>query len=112
MQTTQIGNRGEQLAAEALVRQGYEIIDRNWKTRWAEIDIIAKKHDVLYFIEVKFRQSSRNGDGFDYITDKKLLHMHRAAELWVVSRDWQGEYVLLAAAVSGQGDTVEIREIA
>jgi len=43
MQTTKIGNLGEQLAAEELSRQGYKIIERNWKNKLAEIDIIALK---------------------------------------------------------------------
>ena len=111
MQTTQIGNRGEQLAAEALSRIGYEIVDRNWKTKWAEIDIIAKKDSVLSFIEVKFRKNSKQGDGFDYITDQKLMHMQRAAQLWVSVNNWPGEYVLQAVSVSGENYEVDIREI-
>jgi putative endonuclease len=112
MQTTQIGNRGEQLVADALKRGGYEIVERNWKVRAAEIDIVARKQGVIYFVEVKFRSSTRQGDGLDYITDQKLHHMRRAAELWVLWHDWRGEYVLLAAAASGDRKEVELREIA
>ncbi len=112
MHSTSIGNIGEQLAAEALVRAGYEILERNWKIKAAEIDIVAKKKDVIYFAEVKFRQTSLQGDGFDYITDKKLWHMHRAAELWTSQTNWDGEYCLLAVAVSGDGSDADIREIA
>lgn len=112
MQTTSIGNYGEQLASEALVHAGYEIIDRNWKTRASEIDIIASKNGTMYFIEVKYRASSMQGDGLDYITGQKLRHMQRAAELWVNMYEWKGEYSLLAAAVFGEGKDVDIREIA
>jgi len=112
MRTTQIGNKGEQLAAEALARLGYEIIDRNWKTKFAEIDIVALKGNVVHFVEVKYRATSRQGDGLDYITDQKLHHMQRAAELWVAVHNWNGEYVLLAVAVSGQSEEIDIREIA
>lgn len=111
MQTTQIGNRGEQMTAEELSRMGYEIIELNWKTKWAEIDIVAKKNDIVSFVEVKFRKNTHQGDGFDYITDKKLFHMQRAAELWVSVNNWSGEYVLLAASVSGKGNDVDIREV-
>lgn len=110
MQTTEIGNKGEQLAAEALVKLGYEIIDRNWKTKFAEIDIIARKKDTVYFVEVKFRSSDRQGDGFDYITDLKLHHMQRAAELWTAIKGWKNEIMLLAVAVDSNGNT-DIREI-
>ena len=111
MNTTDIGNTGEQLAAEELARQGYEIIERNWKTKWSEVDIIAKNHNIIYFIEVKFCQSSRQGDGFDYITDQKLHHMQRAAELWVSVHNWQGEYQLMGVSVLGESKKIDIREI-
>jgi Holliday junction resolvase-like predicted endonuclease len=112
MQTTQIGDRGEQIASEALVRSGYEIIDRNWKTKWCEIDIVATKSNTAYFIEVKYRSTSRQGDGFDYLTDQKLHHMQRAAELWVGIHNWNGPYELLGASVAGNSNNVDIREIA
>ena len=112
MQTTAIGNRGEQTATEQLVRDGYRILSRNWKTKFCEIDIIAIKDNVVYFVEVKFRRTNRQGDGFDYITPQKLRHMYRAAELWVVMHGWHGEYALLAASVSGANDSIEILEIA
>ena len=110
MQTTVIGSKGEQIATEELIRLGYRIIDRNWKTKLCEIDIIAMREGVLYFVEVKYRGTSQQGDGFDYITDAKLKHMYRAAELWVLRHRWAGEYILLAASVSGAGET-EILEI-
>lgn len=112
MQTTDIGNIGEQLATEELIRLGYEILERNWKTKWAEVDIVARKNGIIYFVEVKYRASSEQGDGFDYITDQKLHHMTRAAELWVGIHDWAGEYQLLAAAVDGESGETDIREIA
>lgn len=111
MNTTNTGNHAENRVAEELVRQGYEIIARNWKTRAAEIDIVAQKSGCIYFVEVKFRRNDSAGDGFDYITPRKLQHMQRAAELWVQQNDWRGAYELLAAAVSGAGD-MDIRQIA
>lgn len=111
MQTTDIGNRGEQLAAEALVRLGYEVLERNWKTKWSEVDIVARKDGTVYFIEVKYRATGRQGDGFDYITNQKLIHMTRAAELWVGIHDWNGAYELMAASVSGEDNNVELRAV-
>ncbi|MEO8911951.1 MAG: YraN family protein, partial [Candidatus Saccharimonas sp.] len=107
---TDTGANGEQLAAEALVRSGYELLMRNWKTRNSEIDIVARKGQVLYFVEVKYRKSGSQGDGFDYITPLKLRHMTRAAESWVLAHNHFGEYQLLAAAVAGNGE-VDLREI-
>ena len=48
-----VGNRGEDKACAYLLQNSYCIIERNWRTRYGEIDIIAKKDDVLIFVEVK-----------------------------------------------------------
>lgn len=69
------GQRAEEVAADYLAAQGYEIIERNWRTRVCEIDIIASKDRVMYFIEVKYRKSNSQGSGLDYITPKKLKQM-------------------------------------
>lgn len=111
MQTTSIGARGEALAAQALLRSGYRIIARNWKTRHCEIDIVAIKDGVVYFVEVKLRSNLRQGDGFDYITSSKQRRMYRAAESWVLRYGWNGEYTLVAAAVNGNTGVVDLREL-
>jgi len=48
-----IGQIGENVACEFLVKQGYEILDRNYRKKWGEIDIVAKKDSVIHFVEVK-----------------------------------------------------------
>ncbi|MFZ1301248.1 MAG: ribonuclease HII [Candidatus Microsaccharimonas sp.] len=80
--TKQIGDNGENQATDYLLAQGYEIIDRNWKNRWCEIDIIAQKDDTLYFVEVKYRRNDVAGTGFEAITGKKLQQMSFAAEFY------------------------------
>ena len=82
--TRQIGDRGEQAAADWLTTDGHEIIARNWRTRYCEIDIVSIKDDVLYFTEVKYRKNSRYGDGLAAITNKKQRQMRFAAELFMI----------------------------
>ena len=109
--TVDIGQAGEAVAAEELVRQGFSIVQRNWRTKWCEVDIIARKDDVVWFIEVKYRQTDRYGDGLEYVGPQKLQHLCRAAELWTTQHEYDGEYTLGAIAVSGDGlvgDLVEI----
>ena len=53
MNTKSIGNEGEYRAAKYLESKGFEIIERNWRTKLGEIDIIAVKNDILVFVEVK-----------------------------------------------------------
>ncbi len=48
-----IGQIGEDVACEFLVKQGYEIMDRNYRKKWGEIDIVAKKDSAIHFVEVK-----------------------------------------------------------
>lgn len=95
------GIEAEAKVAEYLESNGYEIINRNWQTRWCEIDIVAKRDNRIYFVEVKSRKSTFQGSGFDYITPKKLRQMSFAAEMWVNNQDWRGEYQLSAAEVEG-----------
>ncbi len=102
MQTTYIGQRAEQVAADYLERQGYRIIRRNWRQRDCEIDIIAYKQRVMYFVEVKYRMTDIAGSGLDYITGQKLRQMAYAANRWVAAYAWRGEYLLAAVEVSGE----------
>ena len=81
--TRQIGDRGEQAAAAWLTTDGHEIIARNWRTRYCEIDIVSMKDDVLYFTEVKYRKNDDFGDGLVAITAKKQRQMRFAAELFM-----------------------------
>jgi putative endonuclease len=103
MQTTYIGRKAEQAAAEYLERLGYILIDRNWRRRQCEIDLVVQKSSVVYLVEVKYRQSDSAGSGLEYITSKKLQQMSYAAERWVAENDWSGEYVLAAVELSGDG---------
>jgi ribonuclease HII len=80
--TRDIGNASESVAAAYLVSKGYDIIERNWRTRACEIDIVAKKEEVLYFVEVKHRTIDRQGGGLAAITPKKLAQMEFAAKMY------------------------------
>ena len=101
MTTTDTGRRAEAAVATYLQKHGHKILEQNWRTRWCEIDIVSQKDGAVYFTEVKYRVSNRQGDGLEYITPKKLGQMAFAAEFWVAKNNWQGEYTLVATAVSG-----------
>ena len=94
------GQVAEETVAEYLKSNGYKILDRNWKTKFCEVDIIASKNSVVHFVEVKFRSSSAAGDGFDYITYAKQRQMGFAAQIWVSQNNYDNEYVLSAAQVN------------
>lgn len=101
------GQQAEQTAAQYLQNMGYKIIDQNWKTPLCEIDIVASKVQVTYFVEVKYRATESAGTGLEYITSKKQKHMARAAEMWVQAHDHQGDYQLAALEVAGPNFSVQ-----
>lgn len=80
--TKQMGDNGESQACQFLTAQGHEVLVRNWKTKWCEIDIISFYKDTVYFVEVKYRKNANGGNGFDAITKTKLKHMTFAAEYY------------------------------
>lgn len=109
MTTRQIGDKGEQAAADWLAADGHEIVARNWRTRYCEIDIVSVKDEVLYFTEVKYRKNDDFGDGLAAITTKKQRQMRFAAELFLAGKpECSGMAAkLLAASVSGDPPAVQ-----
>lgn len=101
MTTFETGRNAEAVAVEYLKSKGCAIVGKNWRTKFCEIDVIAQRDRVVYFCEVKYRLTDRQGGGLDYITPKKLQQMRFAAEAWVHLAGWQGEYQLCAIEVSG-----------
>lgn len=80
--TRMIGNVSEEVAANYLRQEGFTVLERNWKTKACEIDIVARRDDTLYFVEVKHRTNDRQGGGLAAITAKKLQQMKLAARLY------------------------------
>lgn len=105
--TRDIGNRAENEAEIYLRQRGYVILDRNWKTKVCEIDIVAQKNDVVYFVEVKYRQKADQGGGMAAITPKKLRQMEFAARVWF---KWFGERVGSLAVVEVSGADYEVTQ--
>lgn len=106
--TTSIGHQAEQAVVEHLQRNGYEIIEQNWKTKWCEVDIIASRKNVMYFVEVKYRRSTRQGGGIAAITPGKLRQMRFAAELWLQSRPGLDARLAVCEVT---GDTYDVTQL-
>jgi ribonuclease HII len=86
LSTPRIGDLAESIAADYLYTQGHEVVARNWRTKWCEIDIITIKDDCYYFVEVKYRKSASHGDGMAAITPRKVKQMTFAAKLFMAHR--------------------------
>ena len=82
-----LGKEGEDLAVEFLIKNGYKILNRNWRFKKAEIDIIAQKNDLLIMVEVKTRSTSYFGDPQEFIKPKQKQMLINAIDEYVVSRE-------------------------
>lgn len=76
------GARGERLAEEFLVTNGYRILHRNWRTAQKEIDLIALDGDEIVFFEIKTRSGLNFGLPEEAVTQAKQKHLRQAAEIF------------------------------
>src|SRR5687768_1220758 len=81
-----LGKVGEDLACAELTRRGYAIIDRRYRTRFGEIDIVARQGDMIVFVEVKARASLQFGDGAAAVTSGKQRRISQMAVDYMVRR--------------------------
>ena len=77
------GARAEALAADFLVRHGLTIVTRNFRTRFGEIDLIARDGRTLVFVEVRLRSSTRFGGAVESITAAKRARLVNAAREYI-----------------------------
>ncbi len=76
----ELGEMGEALAFNWLKKNDFEILHRNWRYSYHEIDIIATKNNLLHIVEVKARTSNIAGFPEEFVTKKKFKNLQRAAE--------------------------------
>ena len=82
-----LGAAGEQLAADHLIRMGFQILDRNYRTRFGELDIVACDQHQIVFCEVKCRVANRAGrDPLESLHDSKRAQVRRMAVRWLNER--------------------------
>jgi putative endonuclease len=89
-QHNEVGKIGENLAKEFLERQGYKIIDQNYKTKYAEIDLVAQNKKCLVFVEVRTKVGENFGSPEDTINQKKLRKIQWNASSYAVFKKWDG----------------------
>lgn len=89
MTRTQLGALGEQLAVDHLTRHGLEILGRNWRCRYGELDLIAceKASHTVVFVEVKTRTGDAYGGLAEAVTDNKVRRLRRLAGIWLAGQD-------------------------
>lgn len=87
------GGQGEDVAGNYLIKKGYRLICRNYRTRIGEIDIIAKKGDCVIFCEVKTRKNKRFGEPFEAVNAKKQRKIKIIARIFLMKKKFQNSDV-------------------
>lgn len=101
-----IGNKGETLATEFLQRKGYEILQRNYRSKWGEVDIICRisNHklpacagrsnyqmgDIVVFVEVKTKTTDKFGEPWEMVNNWKIEQVKKMGEIWCREYGWEG----------------------
>ena len=115
MKRRETGMLGEKLASEFLQKNGYQILDTNYRCPDGEIDIITEHDDVLIFIEVRTKRSSRFGSPEESITPVKMERLRRVTAHYCQNHDnlpasWRIDVVAIEMGNSGRISRIEIIE--
>ncbi|MGH8067062.1 MAG: YraN family protein [Candidatus Entotheonellia bacterium] len=81
-----VGKAGEEAAVQYLCQQGYQILERNYRCRFGEIDLIARDGRTLAFIEVKTRRSQKFGPAAAAVTLEKQRHLIKASQVYLIQQ--------------------------
>ncbi len=103
-----LGRAGEEWAAEHLQRRGFAILDRNYRTRWGELDLVGFDGRVLVFCEVKTRRSGGScGGPFEALGARKQARVRKMASMWLRERERPSARIIRCDAI---GVTVDARD--
>lgn len=95
----QLGKLGEQVAAKYLKNQGYKILEKNYRTRYGEIDLICEKEQIIHFIEVKTRTNQNFGWPEEAVNQRKIEKIIKVAEKYLEEHEldlsWQIDIISL-----------------
>ncbi|MBZ4672205.1 YraN family protein [Deferribacterales bacterium Es71-Z0220] len=86
------GKKGEELALNFLENNGYKLIEKNFKSKFGEIDLIMKDGEVIVFVEVKYRLSEDYGSPKDAVTYEKMKKIIKTAEYFIVKNNLNSLY--------------------
>ncbi|RHA41982.1 YraN family protein [Cellulomonas rhizosphaerae] len=82
-----VGRYGEDVAAQHVLEAGWQVLDRNWRCRDGELDLVGLDGDELVVVEVKTRRSTAYGHPAEAVTRLKLARVRRLAAAWLAAHD-------------------------
>lgn len=103
------GKEAENLAADFLKQQGYEIVARNYRYQRSEIDLIVRKENWLVFVEVKMRSSDAFGYPEEFVDYRKAKNIVFGAEQYTFEQNYEGNVRYDVVAISMRNGKPEIR---
>jgi putative endonuclease len=118
-----IGEMGETIAEKFLVKQGFSVLDRNYTKKWGEIDIVAKKANKIYFIEVKsvshlpYGDESNSNDNYnpeDNMHPWKMKRLARTIQTYLLDKkvdddiEWQVDLLIVYLDLKTQKSEVKV----
>jgi putative endonuclease len=106
-----VGRTGEDVAVQYLLQRGYYILERNYRCRFGEIDLVARDGDTLTFIEVKTRRSRTFGPAAAAVTHTKQRHLIKASQMYMVQhgkRDDLCRFDVVTIDMDGQESRIEL----
>lgn len=106
----ELGNWGENIACEKLIREGYAIVERNWRLHHFEIDIIASKGARIAFVEVKTREKG-SGDPLDAVDRRKIQRMVASANAYIQNSGTHLEPQFDIIGITGSPGDYELEHI-
>jgi len=108
-QHNELGTKGEQLAVDFLLKNGYDIMERNYRFVKAEVDIIARQKDILAIIEVKTRSTIDFGNPQDFVKPKQIQRLVKAVDEYVIVNELDVEvrFDIIAIIKDGKGFKIE-----
>ncbi len=107
----ELGKRGEQLAVDFLTEKGYTIAARNYRFNKAEVDILAKKDNILAVIEVKTRSSTDFGNPQDFVKPKQIQQLVKAVDYYVTDNNLDIEVRFDIIAIIKQNNRFSIEHL-
>jgi len=109
---TSTGNLGEDQAVDFLIKKGYKILDRNFRSKFGELDIIAKKRGIIYFVEVKARSSLRYGHPNEVVGKIKLARLKKTVHYFVLLNELQNYPLRMkVVAIDWASSKIEILDV-
>ncbi len=106
-----LGKKGEDIAAAYLIKNGYHILERSWKYKYLELDIIATYDNRLVVVEVKTRSQSQHADPDDTVSKKKLLQIYECTDIYMELKGISSEVRYDLITIIDHGDTHTLEHI-